>query len=274
MTEGERARKPRSLPADVDITVPNIARMYDCALGGKDHFAVDRAAMEQVYAGVPYGPRPALENRAFLGRAVRFLASAGIRQFLDIGSGLPTQGNVHEVAHEVTPDARVVYVDYDPAAVAHGRALLSSNDKAVAIHADMRQPDDVLARPEVTSLIDFTEPVAVLLVAILHVLPDDEDPAGIVRRFRETMAPGSYLVVSHITSHAQPPEYINHLKAVFEQAREPMVPRSREEILRFFDGLELIDPGLVATPDWRPDDTGEGQEPPTGLILAGVGYQP
>jgi S-adenosyl methyltransferase len=261
------------LPTGIDPTTPNIARMYDYALGGKDNYAVDREAMEQVYAGVPYGPRPALENRAFLGRAVRFLANAGIRQFLDIGSGLPTQGNVHEVAHAVAPDARVVYVDYDPVAVTHSKALLAHTDMATAIQADMRRPDDILGSPEVRSLIDFTQPVAVLLVAMLHVVTDDEDPDAMVARYRAAMAPGSYLVLSHITSHEQPPEYVAHLKMVFEQAREPMVPRGREEILRFFEGLELVEPGLVKAPQWRPDDAGTAEEPATGLILAAIGYK-
>jgi hypothetical protein len=261
------------LPTGVDPTIPNVARMYDYALGGKDNFAVDREIMEQLFAVVPYGPRPALENRAFLGRAVRFLANAGIRQFLDIGSGLPTVGNVHEVAHSIAPDARVVYVDYDPVAVAHSWALLSRTDKATAIQADMRRPDDILTHPEVTSLIDFNEPVAVLLLAMLHLLPDDQDPAGIVARFRAAMAPGSYLVLSHITSHEQPPEVVANLRKVFEQAREPMVPRSREEILGFLEGLELVDPGLVKVPDWRPDQAGPPRQPATGLVLGAVGFK-
>lgn len=265
--------EPGALPTGVDPSTPNVARMYDYALGGKDNLAVDRELMEQLYAVVPYGARPARENRAFLGRAVRFLATAGIRQFLDIGSGLPTMGNVHEVAHAVAPDARIVYVDYDPVAVAHSKALLADTDRATAIQADMRQPESILASPQVRRLIDFTQPLAVLLLAMLHLLPDDQNPDAIVARFREAMAPGSYLVVSHITSHQQPPEVVASLRKVFEQAREPMVPRSREEILRFLEGFELLDPGLVKAPDWRPDQPEAPGQPATGLVLAGVGYK-
>jgi S-adenosyl methyltransferase len=263
-----------ALPTGIDGTTPNVARMYDYALGGKNNFDVDRMAMEHLYALVPYGPRPALENRAFLGRAVRFLASSGIRQFLDVGSGLPTQGNVHEVAHAVAPEARVVYIDYDPMAVMHSKALLSGSDSVTAIQADMRHPEDILDNPEVRSLLDFAQPVAVLLVAMLHAVTDDEDPAGIVTRFREAMAPGSYLVLSHITSHQQPPAVVTNLRKVFEQAREPMVPRTLDEVMAFFQGLELVDPGLVTASDWRPDGSGVSHEPPSRLVLAGIGRKP
>jgi SAM-dependent methyltransferase len=260
-----------TLPRGVDPNTPNVARMYDYALGGKDNFAVDRQVMEQVYAVVPYGPRPAFENRRFLGRAVRYLAQQGIAQFLDIGSGLPTMGNVHEIAQAVNPEARVAYVDYDPVAIAHSRALLVHNPSSAAIQADMRRPKDILTNPEVVGLLDFTQPMAVLFVSMLHLLHDAEDPAGIVAQFREAMAPGSYLVLSHITSEEQPAEVVTALVEVFKQAREPMVPRSRQEILHFFEGFEVIDPGLVKAPYWRPDANEPRDERPTGLILGGVG---
>jgi len=261
---------PGQLPAGVDPSTPNIARIYDAALGGKNNFAVDREIGEQIWAIVPGGRRPALENRAFLRRAVRFLANEGIRQFLDLGSGLPTQGNVHEVAHEIAPDAKVVYVDYDPVAFAHSRALLSRTDNAIAIQADVRQPDGILTHPEVRSAIDFSKPVAVLMVAVLHVVLDEEDPAGIVARLRDAMAPGSYLVISHLTSTGQPPEGLERVKKLFEQVREPIAYRTDKEILALFEGFELLEPGLVPSPEWRPD-----QSDPHGTneVLAGVGYK-
>ena len=266
--------KHRKLPEGVDITVPNVARVYDCALGGKDNFAVDREIVAQINATIPYGTRPAVENRAFLCRAVRFLVDAGIRQFLDIGSGLPTQGNVHEIVHGVDPTARVVYVDYDPVAVAHSNALLDGVASAVAVQADARDPDGILHHPKVRGMLDFTQPMAVLFVALLHVITDEEDPHGIVARFRDAMAPGSYLVVSHFTTHEQPPELVAYVRKLFERSREPIVHRSREEILRFFDGLELVPPGLVTVTDWRPERAGgEREEPPTRWVLGGVGYK-
>lgn len=257
------------LPIDVDPRMPNVARMYDYALGGKDNFPADRAAMDQLFAGVPYGPRPALENRAFLGRAVRFVAEAGVRQFVDLGSGLPTQRNVHEVAQEVAPEARVVYVDYDPVAVVHSKALLGGSRSVAAIQADMRDAEDVLGRPELVNLVDLSKPVCVLMVAMLHVVPDADDPWGLVARYRDAIAAGSYLVISHITSEGQPVEYVDTIRKVFEQAREPMVPRTTAEILRFFDGFDLVEPGLVPVPEWRPDK--DLTESATGLVAGGAG---
>ncbi len=256
-------------PTDVDPRVPNVARMYDYALGGKDNFPADRAAMDQVFAGVPYGNRPALENRAFLGRAVRIIAEAGIRQFVDLGSGLPTQRNVHEVAQEVAPESTVVYVDYDPVAVVHSKVLLGGSSSAAAIQADMRDAEDILGRPELDDLVDLRKPVCVLMVAMLHVVPDADDPWGLVARYRDAIAAGSYLVISHITSEGQPVEYVDTIRKVFERAREPMVPRAAAEIRRFFDGFDILEPGLVPVPEWRPDE--DLTEPATGLVIGGVG---
>ncbi len=177
---------------------------------------------------------------------------AGIRQFLDLGTGLPTQHNVHEVAQEVIPDARVVYVDYDPIVVVHGRALLATTDAVTVVQRDLRRPDEILADPETRRLVDFDQPVAVLLVAVLHFIRDEEDPAGIVARLRDAMAPGSYLVVSH-TAEESPDEVMAAAQQGFRLAGAPLTPRTRAQIGRFFDGFQLVEPGLVEVSQWRPE---------------------
>lgn len=256
----------------IDVRTPNAARIYDYLLGGKDNYAADREGAEKFLAVAPEIRFAARENRAFLIRAVRFLAAeAGIRQFLDIGSGLPTQRNVHEVAHEIAPDARIVYVDYDPVVIAHSRELLSGVDHAIAIQADARRPDEILNHPKLRTLIDLDQPVALLLVGLLFLIADDDDPAGIVARFREAMAPGSYLALSHMTGDGQRPEAVRRLVQVFERAREPMVPRTREQIQRLFDGFELVNPGLAPIAAWRPDQPAADQDLGKGWLLAGVG---
>ncbi|OLB79712.1 MAG: hypothetical protein AUI14_09380 [Actinobacteria bacterium 13_2_20CM_2_71_6] len=241
--------------ADVDVTTPNVARMYDYYLGGLHNLEVDRAAAEKVMKIFPDTPVAARTNRDFLRRAVRYLAAeAGIRQFLDIGSGLPTEGNVHEVAHSVAPDARVVYVDHDPVAVAYARALLTGQDRVGVVQADLRSPDDVLGAAEVRRLLDLSAPVAVLLVAVLHFQPDDADPYASVAQLRDAVAPGSHLVVSHLTLEGIPDDIVQHGREVYRQATSPIVPRSRADIGRFLDGYQLIEPGLVWLADWRPDE--------------------
>ncbi|GLZ14578.1 hypothetical protein Acsp04_48130 [Actinomadura sp. NBRC 104425] len=255
----------------VDPSKPHPARMYDYFLDGKDNFEADRKAAEQVLRIAPEARLMALENRAFLGRAVRFLAAAGIRQFLDIGTGLPTQGSTSEVAHEVAPDARIVYVDNDPMVLVHARALLADRDakSTVVVEGDVRDPDAILGHPDVRAVIDFDQPVAVLLVAILHFIRESEDPVGIVERFKRVMAPGSYLVISHGT-HDFDPERSAEAVRPYANATAPAVGRSGAEIKRFFDGLEMVDPGLVQLPLWRPDG-----EPPSHLdviwLYGGVG---
>jgi SAM-dependent methyltransferase len=262
----------RPAPAEIDPSVPNGARIYDYMLGGKDHFASDQAAAEAMIAANPGAPGTARANRAFLGRAVRFLAEeAGIRQFLDLGTGLPTQHNVHEVAQAVSPDARVVYVDYDPVVVVHGRALLATTGAVTVVEGDLRRPDEILAHPETRRLIDFDQPVAVLLVAILHFIPDEEDPAGIVARLRDAMAPGSHLVVSH-TANESPAEVMAAAQQGFRLAGAPLTPRTRAQIEGLFDGFELVEPGLVEVSQWRPETpqtATAGKSPWT--IVGGVG---
>jgi S-adenosyl methyltransferase len=264
----------RPAPRGVDVTIPNVARMYDYYLGGKDNYEADRTAAEQVIAAFPDVRMAVRENRAFLTRAVRFLAGdAGIRQFIDIGAGLPTQDNVHEIACSVAPDARVVYADYDPVVVAHGQMILSGATSSVFIEGDVRHPEDILGKPELRSLIDFDEPVALMLVAILNFVADEEDLAGILGRLRSVMAPGSYLVISHGAGEARPAT-VQKITNIYQNATARAVLRSRAEILSFFAGFDLVDPGLVYASQWRPNVrplTGERAAPGTGMTLAGVG---
>lgn len=247
--------------AGVDPTKPNIARVYDYWLGGRHNLVVDRELGNAMATLDPWIPTACKANRAFLGRAVGFLASQGIRQFLDIGSGIPTAGNVHEVVQATAPDARIVYVDRDPVAVAMGRKLLVGNDRAAVVQADIRDPQAILEHAAVAELIDFDEPVAIMLVAILHFVLDADEPSQIVKLLRDAAAPGSYLVLSHVTSQdneamAAAAERIYNSRAADGQAR------SREQIAGFFgDGdWELAAPGLVYAPQWRPRVPGDLQQ--------------
>jgi hypothetical protein len=261
-------------PPGIDTRSPNMARMYDYALGGKDNFAADREAVEQLFSFSPenrYVPRA---NRRFLGRAVRFAAAQGIRQFLDLGTGLPSQGHVHEVVAEINPGASVVYVDYDPVVVNHAKALLVDSDSVTAVAADIRDPGDILTHPGVTELIDFSQPVAVLFVAVLHGIPDGDDPAGIVRAFAAGISPGSYLILSHLTSEGHPPALVAQKEEVFARSNAPVSYRSRAEILRMFDGFNLVEPGLTAVTQWRGDDLDRKLDAAGQWWLAGVGSKP
>lgn len=241
-----------------DTSVPNAARMYDYWLGGKDNFAADREAAERSVLAVPQLPWLARENRKFLGRAVRFCANAGITQFLDIGTGLPTMNSVHQVAEQITVNPRVVYVDNDPVVVSHARALLTT-PRTVAIHGDLTRPDEFLGDPDVRGVIDFSKPVAVLLVAILHFIPDEADPAGSVAKLRDAMAPGSYLVISHVemsrghVTGAQPQTGTARELGEARRGMPPSRARTREEVAVFFGGMTLVAPGLTDVWAWRPD---------------------
>jgi hypothetical protein len=237
----------------VDLRTPNVARMYDYLLGGKDNFAADRAAVEEVVRHAPDTPFMARENRRFLGRAVRFLAESGVRQFIDIGSGLPTQGNVHEIAHQVAPEAHVVYVDMEPVVFTHGQALLANTPGVAVIRGDARRTGDILSHPELRGLIDFDRPVAVLMLAVLHFIGDVDDPPGVVARLRAAMAPGSYLAVSHVTADFDADRRVRDAGAVYEKATYQITLRGRPEVMRLFDGFELVDPGLTTLSLWRPD---------------------
>lgn len=259
-------------PTGIDVSKPSVARMYDYYLNGKDNFEVDRVAAEEAIAAAPVAAEMAVENRSFLGRAVRYLvAEAGIRQFIDLGTGLPTMGNVHEVAHEVTPDARVVYVDYDPIVLAHARALLAEAGRTTIVQADMREPEAILGSPRLRELIDFDQPVAVLMVAVLHFVTDEENPRAIIDRFRQAMAPGSYLVLSHATGDTGPDAAKLAEAYRNASATAPVVPRSHAQIQSLFDGFEVVEPGVVHLPQWRPDSPESVQDPERMWILSGVG---
>jgi S-adenosyl methyltransferase len=242
--------------AQVDPAVPSVARMYDYFLGGKDNFASDRRAAEEVARALPGVAGVARANRMFLRRAVRHVAGLGVEQFLDLGAGLPTQGNVHEVARAVHPRARVVYVDNDPVVTSHGRALLSGDEGTAVVEADLRDPGGVLGDPRVTRLIDFDRPVCVLFVAVLHFLADEEDPGGLVARYRDALPPGSHVVLSHAALE----EHRNvAVGDAYRAASAPFAARTREQVTAFLDGLTIVPPGVVRLHEWRPD----GGEPET-----------
>src|SRR6266545_3440792 len=265
-------------PTGLNMNTPNVARVWDYQLGGKDNFAVDRAAADALNdacrrVAAPDGRVVARENRDFIGRAVRYLAGpAGIRQFIDVGAGLPTQGNVHQIAQEVNPDAAVVYVDYDPLVLVHGRTLPAAT---VVVQADAREPDHILTHPELRAVIDLDQPVAVLLVALLHLLPDDEDPFGIVTHLRDALTPGSYLAVTHFTGDARP-DLAAKVAEEFARLRitTPLISRTHSQILAFFDGFDLVEPGLVFPTLWRPDPTPAQPDPGAQWMYAGVSQTP
>jgi trans-aconitate methyltransferase len=248
---------PRYEPPAFDPRQPNVARMYDYYLGGKDNFAADREVADKALAVAPELRAGAAEGRRFLTRVVRYLVGAGIRQFVDIGCGLPTQGNVHEVAQAAAPDARVAYIDNDQVVIAHAQALLETNPRTTVVQADVREPEALLANPAVRELIDFDQPVGVLLIAVLHVIPDDDLVLHAVRTLRDAVVPGSYLAIAHAVSDLRP--HATAKLAALYQDRVPMAGprranlRTRSEVEPYFAGLELVPPGLVYLPEWRPD---------------------
>ncbi|PZM89333.1 MAG: hypothetical protein DIU79_15550 [Actinobacteria bacterium] len=264
-------QRPDWAPEGIDIERPSAARMYDYYLGGSHNFAADRAAAQAMIAAVPDAPLMAQANRAFLRRAVQFLVDAGIRQFLDIGSGIPTVGNVHEIAQGAAPESRVVYVDIDPIAVAHSRAILAGNDRATVVQADLRDPERILTAPEVRALLDFDQPIAVMLVAVLHFIADSDDPAGIIATIRKSLAPGSYLVLSQASYDGRSEEERQQAEQVYQRTDSPLYARSRAELARFFDGFELVEPGLVWVPQWRPDSPDDAADAERAVFIGGVG---
>lgn len=239
--------------SQIDTTTPHPARIYDALLGGKDNYPADREAVRQILKAALEARDSALANRAFLGRVVRFLAGeAGIRQIIDIGTGIPTAGNVHQVAAEVAPGTRVAYVDNDPILHVHANALLADTGTTSIVLADLRDPEAILADPRITALIDFTQPIALLLIAVVHFLTDQEEPARIITAFREALPAGSYLALSHATGDFHPAA-AHTAAAVYDQATSRVTLRGRAQIAALFDGWDLVDPGLVQVPLWRPD---------------------
>ena len=257
-----------SPPHGVDVTVANEARVYDYYLGGKDNFEVDRAVAEATMAVVPDTPRLSQDNRDFTRRAAAFLAGEGIRQFLDLGSGLPTRQNIHEVAQTVDPECRVVYVDNDPVVHAHGRALLATNGHTVVVTADLREPDEVLGHPRVSGMLDFSQPVAVFMAAVLHF--QREGVAEIVGVYRDRIADASWLVLTHAIGDGTPSETIAGVQEAYAHARSPAVFRSRTEVEALFDGFDLVEPGFVNVSHWRPR-SGQTGAPTSVQIWGGVG---
>jgi S-adenosyl methyltransferase len=253
---GGREREPAGVPASVgiDTSVAHPARRYDYWLGGKDNFRADRESADAVAAAWPAIRTAVLENRGFLRRTVSFLAGeAGVRQFLDVGTGLPTANNVHEVAQGVAPQSRIVYVDNDPLVLVHARAPLTSSPEGATayIDADLREPDKILQDPAVQDTLDFAQPIALMLLAILHFLPDGADPYAIVGRLVDALPAGSYLVLSHSTFDPLDARTAERLAAVGASSVPPFNARTEDQVARFFTGLELLEPGIVSVADWR-----------------------
>ena len=265
---------PDWVPEGLDVTVPNAARVYDYALGGYHNFAVDREFKDQAEAAWPGIGLLAHANRAYLGRVVQWLAKAGVRQFLDIGSGIPTLGNVHEVAQQSAPDVRVVYVDIDPVAVSHGRAILADNPRAGAIQGDLRQPAGILYHREVLELLDFSQPVAVLMIAVLHFIGDADDPPGILAQLGAALVSGSYVAISHGTQRPQQGrQEQDQVRRLYERTPTPFHARSPQEVAGLLTGLQIVEPGVVAITDWHPDPE-EADDPPQPAVLGAVARKP
>ncbi|MEU6477467.1 SAM-dependent methyltransferase [Streptomyces sp. NPDC047017] len=265
--------RPAWAPRSIDISVPSVARIYDYYLGGSHNFETDREAARRAMEFLPGLPKIMQANRAFMRRAVRFALDEGVTQFLDIGSGIPTFGNVHEIAQAAHPGSRVVYVDHDPVAVAHSQAVLAHHADAEVVAADLRKPREILASPQVQRLIDLNRPVALLLVAILHFVEDTDDPYTAVAELRDALAPGSLLILTHASYEGipLPPERSEGAVDVYKGIRNPLIMRSRDEIARFFEGYDMVEPGLVPMPRWRPETAPEDEDPYAFSGFAGVG---
>lgn len=261
------------VPTGIDTGKANIARVYDWWLGGDHNFLADQDLARAIIAVEPKTREGIRANRDFLVRVVRYLAGeGGIRQFLDIGSGIPTVQNVHDIAQDLQPGARVAYVDNDDVAIAHSKLILAGHPSTTAVLGDLRDPEGILVHPEVRQLLDFTQPVAVLIASVLHFVPEHEDPYRIVATLRDALAPGSYLAISHACRDNIPKLAENVAKVYNSRVSGQGTYRTRDQIARFFDGFTLVDPGLAWLPDWRPDTDEEIPDGPVKFwALAGVG---
>ncbi|MEQ0558844.1 SAM-dependent methyltransferase [Amycolatopsis sp. NEAU-NG30] len=258
----------------IDLDRPNAARVYDYLIGGELNYAIDREFARKILALRPESRKLALMNRRWLRRAVRFGAEQGIRQFLDIGSGMPTVGHVHEVVQAIDPACRVVYVDIEPIAVAHSKIVLQDNENAGMVHGDGEHPREILEHPTTTRLLDLSEPVMVVMAAFVHFIPDARDPAGMIATYRRAMAPGSYLALSSGTFEGQGEE-VRRAAELYKQSGTDVFPRSRAELQALLTGFELVPPGIVYTPEWRPDDPADvGPHPEQSSQLALVARKP
>ena len=268
------------LPPGVDTEMPSPARIYDFLLGGDTNFAADRAAAGQIMTAVPEIKDAAWANRGFHQRAASWLAEQGIRQFIDIGSGLPTVGNTHQVVQRVHPDARVVYVDNDPLVEVHSQALLAPGGTTTVILGDLRDPEHVLGHPEMRRLIDFSEPAGLLLTGVLMFVSDGSDPYGLVARYVRALAPGSYLSLSHLSADQKPERAVAGFRAVFDTATEQLYFRSKDEVARFFSGLELVppyeggDPELCYPGVWGAEDVAAADTDGSRWLWCGVARRP
>jgi SAM-dependent methyltransferase len=265
------------LPGEIDTSKPHAARIYDYYLGGQNHFAADREVAEKSLASVPSGRTGAREQRAFLGRVVRYLAmEAGIRQFLDIGAGLPTTDNVHEVAQAIVPSSRVVYIDNDPLVLAHADALLTSSaeGRTAYIHADLRSPGEILSSPVVREVLDFARPIALMLVGVLHFLDDTDEPGRIIATLLDALSPGSYLIASHLNPEHDPAGVAAGVRAYRAGGVTVAARDSGEFAALAFGGLELVPPGVVSVSQWRPQSTGPRPTLAEVSCYGGAGRKP
>ncbi|MDQ3578769.1 MAG: SAM-dependent methyltransferase [Actinomycetota bacterium] len=259
------------IPDGIDLERPSAARLYDYFLGGAHNFAHDRELANQFLRAQPGAREIARHNRSFLRRAVLSMVERGVRQFLDLGSGIPTVGNVHEIAQEAAPESRVVYVDYEEVAYAHSVMMLAANPLATIVQADLTQPEDILGAAETRGMLDFGEPIGLLMVGVFHFVAPEKNPRDIVTRYRDALVPDSFLAFSQFTQDLMPEE-MDKIVQVMKSSRDPMYPRSKTEITELFDGFDIEEPGIVPTALWRPEvGLDDGADPARAGILAGFG---